>query len=51
MRLKPANVWMAAGTDRVLLLDALVSRTQLALGVRTTAELARVARETGLVEW
>ncbi len=27
--LKPANIWMAAGSDRVLLLDALVSRTQL----------------------
>ncbi len=47
--LKPANVWMAAGSDQVLLLDALVSRTQLGQPLARTDSRYLAPEQAGLV--
>jgi len=47
--LKPANVWMAAGSDRVLLLDALVSRTQLGQPLAPADSRYLAPEQAGLV--
>jgi two-component system sensor kinase len=47
--LKPANVWMAAGSERVLLLDALVSRTQLAQPLAPADSRYLAPEQAGLV--
>jgi two-component system sensor kinase len=47
--LKPANVWLAAGSDRVLLLDALVSRTQLGQPLARADSRYLAPEQAGLV--
>lgn len=47
--LKPANVWMAAGSDRVVLLDALVSRTQLGQPLARADSRYLAPEQAGLV--
>ncbi|HVE24581.1 MAG TPA: AAA family ATPase, partial [Sporichthya sp.] len=47
--LKPANVWMTAGSDRVVLLDALVSRTQLGQPLARADSRYLAPEQAGLV--
>lgn len=47
--LKPANVWIAAGSGRVLLLDALVSRTQLGQALTRADSRYLAPEQAGLV--